>query len=224
MSAEAVVLAVSIAIAFGAFAYMFALPRPGIWPRTWVAAGVIAATSLAGLAALGRIRTLLGPFTLAEVAVGLLVGGAWLVATHVGYALVSRLFPAFADQVRDLYRLGDEDTSRRMVGPIVAMGVAEELLFRGVLQGVGGMALALVVYTAVQAFERKWALGLAALLGGVVWGLLYSWRGGVVAPVVAHVVWTGMLTFVWPLGGAPRPQESDPGYTGRRRDYASGNR
>jgi membrane protease YdiL (CAAX protease family) len=224
MSAEVTIVAISIAVAFVAFAYMFALPRPGIWPRTWVAAGVVGATATAGLVVLGRFGEIVGPFTPTELAVGLAAGGVWLVATQVGYAVIARLFPAFGDQVRDLYRLGDEDTAARMVGPIVAMGVAEELLFRGVLQGVGGVALALVAYTAVQVFERKWALALAALLGGVVWGALFAWRGGLVAPIAAHVVWTGMLTFVWPLGGAPRPQESDPVGAGGRRDYASGKR
>lgn len=224
MSSDLSVLAPSMVVAFAAFAYMFALPRPGIWPRTWVAAAAVGATAVIGLLVLGRFRELVGPFTLEEIAVGLLVGGAWLAITHLGFAVISWLFPAFGDQVRDLYQLGGEDSSRRMVGPIVAMGIAEELLFRSLLQGVGGIALALAVYTAVQVFERKWALALAALLGGIVWGLLFEWRGGVIAPAVAHVVWTGMLTFVWPLGGAPRPQESDPGRAGRTPDYASGNR
>lgn len=224
MSAELGVLVASTAVAFGAFAYMFALPRPGIWPRTWVAAGALGGTAVVGLLALGRFEELVGPFTLEELAIGLLAGAAWLVATRVGYAVVSWAFPAFGDQVRDLYRLGDEDTSRRMVGPVIAIGIAEELLFRGVLQGVGGIALALAAYTAVQAFERKWALALAALLGGIVWGALFAWRGGLIAPIAAHVVWTGMLTFVWPLGGAPRPQESDPVDAGGPEGYASGKR
>lgn len=224
MSTELAVVVASVVVAFGAFAYMFALPRRGVWPRTWVAAGVVAATAVAGLVALGRLDEIAGPFTLTELAVGLGAGGAWLVATHVGYAVLTWMLPAFGDQVRDLYRLGDEDTASRMVGPIVAMGIAEELLFRGVLQGVGGIALALVAYTAVQVFERKWALALAALLGGVVWGALFAWRGGLVAPVVAHVVWTGMLTFVWTLGTAPRVQESGVTPATRTRDYASGNR
>lgn len=224
MSTELIVIVASIAVAFGAFAYMFALPRPGIWPRTWVAAAAVGATAAVGLTVLGRFREIAGPFTVTELAIGLAAGAAWLVATHIGFTVITWLFPAFGDQVQDLYGLGGEDTSRRMVGPIAAMGIAEELLFRGVLQGVGGIALALVAYTAVQVFERKWALALAALLGGVVWGALFAWRGGLVAPIAAHVLWTGMLTFVWPLGGAPRPQDSDPVPAERGRDYASGNR
>ena len=226
MSTELIVIATSIVVAFGAFAYMFALPRRGIWPRTWVAAGVVGATAVAGLTVLGRFGEIVGPFTATELAIGLGVGAAWLVATHVGYAVISWIFPAFGDQVRDLYRLGEEDTAARMVGPIAAMGVAEELLFRGVLQGVGGIALALVAYTAVQVFERKWALALAALLGGAVWGALFAWRGGLVAPIAAHVLWTSMLTFVWTLGSAPRGQDTDPVPAGDdpRRSYASGKR
>lgn len=223
MSAELVAIVAAIAVAVAAFAYMFALPRPGIWPRTWAAAGAMAGTALIGLVALDRFRELIGPFTLEEIGIGLLVGAAWLVATHLGFAVISWIFPAFGEQVSDLYQLGGEDSTRTMVGPIVAMGVAEELLFRGLLQGVGGIALALAAYTAVQVFERKWALALAALLGGVVWGLLFEWRDGVVAPVVAHVLWTGMLTFLWPLGDTPGPEDGDPGGTRRTDDYASGN-
>lgn len=221
---EPIAIVASILVAFAAFAYMFALPRPGIWTRTWVAAGVVGAVAVGGLAALGRLGEIAGPFDATELAIGVGVGGAWLVATHVGYAVITRFFPAFGDQVRDLYRLGEEDRAVRMVGPIVAMGVAEELLFRGVLQGVGGLAVALIPYTAVQVFERKWSLALAALLGGAVWGALFAWRGGLVAPIAAHVLWTGMLTFVWTLGTAPKPQETDAPREQRRRDYASGKR
>lgn len=210
LSAETVVVLASLGVAFGAFAYMFALPRPGIWPRTWIAAGAVSATAVIGMAALGRLGEIVGPLDATELAIGLGVGAAWLVATHVGYAVITRIFPAFGHQVRDLYRLGEEDTAARMVGPIAAMGVAEELLFRGVLQGVGGLALALVAYTAVQVFERKWALAVAALLGGAVWGALFAWRGGLVAPIAAHVLWTSMLTFVWRLGSAPRVQDTGP--------------
>ncbi len=221
---EPIVLVAAVVVGFAAFAYMFALPRPGIWTRTWIAAGVVGATAVLGLAALGRLGEIAGPIDATELAIGLGVGGAWLVATHVGYAVITRLFPAFGDQVRDLYRLGEEDRAARMVGPIVAMGVAEELLFRGVLQGVGGLAIALITYTLVQVFERKWSLALAALLGGAVWGALFAWRGGLVAPIAAHVLWTGMLTFVWTLGTAPKPQETDDPVRERRSDYASGNR
>ena len=201
MSGTSVAIGVALAVAAAAWAFMFLPDRRGIWTRTWLAAAALIGTSVACLAAVDRLGEVVGPVDAVEVVIGLAVGAAWLVATHVGYRLVSWLLPAFGAQVRDLYRMREGGTpTSRMVGPVVAMGVAEELLFRGVLQGLGGFVLGLAAYTAVQAFERKWALALAALLGGAVWGALFAWRGGIVAPVVAHVAWTAALTFAWPLG------------------------
>ncbi|MFP5321259.1 MAG: type II CAAX prenyl endopeptidase Rce1 family protein [Acidimicrobiia bacterium] len=217
MGTETVVVLVALVVAAAAWAFMFVPSRRGIWPRTWVAAGLLSATSLACLAAVGRLGEILGPVDVTELAIGLAVGAAWLVATHVGYRVITWLVPSFGAQVRDLYRLRDGDASpSQMAGPIIAMGFAEELLFRGVLQGVGGFAVGLAAYTAVQAFERKWALALAALLGGAVWGALFAWRFGLVAPIAAHVLWTGVLTFLWPLG------DEEPVTPARAGSYASG--
>lgn len=203
----------AVVLGFAAWAYLFLLPRDGLWPRTWVAAVGLSGYAIAALAALGRLGETLGPLDATEVGVGLAVGGAWLVATHIGHAVLCRLIPTFLEEVQDLYRLGTGDRISRMVGPIVAMGVAEELLFRGLLQSSIGLAGGVVVYTAVQAVERKWALGLAALLGGLVWGTLAWWRGGLLAPIVAHVLWTGSLTFVWPLRGCGRRRIVTPADT-----------
>jgi len=209
---ETAAVLVALAVAVAAWAAMFVPDRRGIWPRTWGAAAALSATAIACLLAVGRLGEILGPVDATELAIGLVVGGAWLVATHLGYRVITWLVPSFGAQVRDLYRLRDGDaTPGQMAGPIVAMGVAEELLFRGVLQGVGGFLVGLVAYTAVQAFERKWALALAALLGGAVWGALFAWRYGLVAPVVAHVLWTGVLTFLWPLGDEEPVTPTRPG-------------
>lgn len=214
---ETIVVAVALAVAAAAWAFMFVPSRRGIWSRTWVAAAALSAASLACLAAVGRLGAIVGPVNGTELAIGLGVGAAWLVATHLGYRVLTLLVPSFGAQVRDLYRLRDGDARpARMAGPIIAMGFAEELLFRGVLQGIGGFVVGLVAYTAVQAFERKWALALAALLGGAVWGALFAWRFGLVAPTAAHVLWTGVLTFLWPLG------DEEPVTAARRGSYASG--
>ncbi|HEX4902540.1 MAG TPA: CPBP family glutamic-type intramembrane protease [Acidimicrobiales bacterium] len=209
---SSLVVLAALVVATGMWAFMFVPDRRGIWTRTWIAAAVLSATAVGGLLAVGRLGEIAGPIDATELAIGLGAGGVWLVATHVGYRIIAWLFPSFGAQVRDLYRLREGDaTTAQMVGPIVAMGIAEELLFRGVLQGVGGFAVALVAYTAVQVFERKWALAFAALLGGAVWGALFAWRVGLVAPVAAHVLWTGVLTFLWPLGDGEPVTATRPG-------------
>lgn len=196
-----VTVIVAVAVAAGAWFALFRGNRSDIWPRTWVIAAVLIAFSVGALAAIGRLAEVVGPVDATVTAVGLAIGTGWLVATHIGHAVLCRLFPSFIVQVKELYQLGVGDPWTRVLGPIIAMAVAEELLFRGVIGGVGGFAAGLCAYTAVQVFERNWALTLAALLGGVIWGGLFELTGGLVAPVLAHALWTATLTLVWPLRG-----------------------
>lgn len=198
---ELLVLALGALVAVGGWAYLFRRPPEGLWPRTWVVAGVLSAYALVGLAVTDELATVLGPVDIAVVGLGLGVGAAWLVATHIGHAVLCRLVPGFLDQVTELYSLRTGDRVAAMVGPVTAMAVAEELAFRGLAQTHLGLAGAVIAYGLVQFVAGKWALVLAAVLGGVVWGVLFWWTGGLVAPVLAHWVWTASLTFLWPLRG-----------------------
>ncbi len=195
------ILAVSggFVLAVATWIFMFRLDRRDIWPRTWVAAAVVSAYAIGASAALGEVDTLLGPVSAQELAIGIAAGGAWLLATHIGVRVLGRVVPSFLRELSGLYHLAEGDTAARIVGPLIAMAIAEELLFRGLIQGTAGFAVAVVAYGAVQLVERKWILVLAALLGGVVWGALFAWRDGLVAPIVAHALWTTTLTLVWPL-------------------------
>lgn len=201
------ILVAGLFLALGVWCFLFLPPRRGLWTRTWVAAPILTAYAVGALAAEDRLADVVGPITPFALGLGLGVGGAWLIATHIGHAVLCRLFPSFLAQINDLYAIRDRNRLWFTVGAVVMMGVAEEVFFRGFVQDRVGLIAALAAYTAVQAVERKWALGLAALLGGAVWGLLFWWSGGLLAPVVAHVLWTGMLTFVWPLKGC---DASDP--------------
>ncbi len=199
MTVAAVVGAVVLAVV--AWIVLFRRDRDDIWPRTWVIAVVLIAYAAAALAVVGRLAEVIGPIGLIEAAVGVGAGVAWLAATHVGHAVLCRLFPSFIEQVQDLYRLGVGDPATRVFGPILAMALAEELLFRGVVQGLAGFVVAVVAYTGVQLVEGKWALVLAGFLGALVWGGLAVVTEGLLAPFVAHAIWTLSLTLVWPLRG-----------------------
>lgn len=206
----AAVLACGVLLAGAAWAYMFLLPREGLWVRTAGAAVTLSLFSVGALAVLDRLEAVIRPVTEIEILIGVAVGGGWLASTHLGSAVLSRLLPGFDTQVAGVYRMGADGSPPVMVGAVLAMGAAEELLFRGLLQDQLGWVLATVLYAGVQAVERKWVLVLAALAGGVVWGGLFAWRDGLVAPVVAHVLWTGGLTFVWPLPTGGESPARDP--------------
>jgi membrane protease YdiL (CAAX protease family) len=196
---ELVVVLGALVVALVGWVVLFVVEPGRMWPRTWAVALALVAYSVAALAGIGDLRDVVGDVGVREIGAGVVVGVAWLVATHVGYAVLRRVFPSFGDQLDDLYLLGGDDPPGTVLGPILAMALAEELLFRGVVQSQWGLVAGVVAYTAVQLVERKWALTLAALMGGTVWGVLCWWTDGLVAPFVAHAIWTGMLTLVWPL-------------------------
>lgn len=209
------------ALALGLWAFLFRRPSAGIWPRTWIAASVLTGWSVAALALTHRLDDLLGPWSWMVPAAGLGVGVAWLVVTHIGHGVLCRMVPGFLEQVSDLYSLREGDRFATIVGPLTALGIAEELFFRGLVQDRLGLIGGVAIYTGVQLVVGKWALTLAALLGGAVWGLLFWWQGGIVAPVIAHVLWTGTLTLLWPLPGCGRkPDPADLAPLGSKHDPA----
>jgi membrane protease YdiL (CAAX protease family) len=193
------VTAGAVVLALAAWVYLFRGPHQGIWTRTWVVAAAMSAYAIGAAAASGHLRGFIGPIDLGAVLAGIGVGVAWLVATHVGHDVLARLIPGFAARVRDLYTLGDGDRFATMIGPVTAMGVAEELLFRGTIQARAGLVVAVAVYAGVQLVTGNWVLAVAGASCGLVWGVLYWWTGGLVAPVIAHVIWTDVLTFLWPM-------------------------
>jgi len=203
----------AVAVAAAMWWFLFRVPRGTIWQRSAVAAVVVSGYAVAAAAALGHLGQLLGPVNLTEVAIGVGAGVAWVVATHVGAAVIGRVAPSFVEQVTALYNRGGEAAKGDMAAGLAAMAVAEELLFRGVIQWEAGIVAAVLIYAAVQLVERNWPLVMAGALCGVVWGGLYAWRGGLIAPVGAHLVWTSALAMVWPIkssSGVKQPAGSGP--------------
>ena len=211
--AEVGVVTAGVVIAVGLWVFMFRLVRCDIWPRTWVAAAALATYSVVTTALRDDARTLVGRVSLAEVLIGAAIGVLWVATTHLGAALLGRVVPSFGRQTSDLYRLANRSTAARVAGPLVAMAIAEELFFRGLIQARAGLVAAVVIYAGVQLVEGKWALVAAAALGGLVWGGLFCWREGLIAPSIAHALWTVTLTLVWPIRSAAHvaPAPRTPG-------------
>lgn len=190
-----------LALTVAGWAFVFVPARRNIWQRSWLTAGVLTSVSVGVLLGAGELGDAVGVVRFEALLAGSIVGAAWVVATHVGHAVLCRVLPSFIDRVRDLYSIAAGDRRRDVLVALVGMAVAEEFVFRLLVQREFGLVAGVVAYTAVQAIERNWALMLAGAACGTVWGLLYQWQGGLVAPLLAHVLWTGTLTFLWPLRG-----------------------
>jgi membrane protease YdiL (CAAX protease family) len=177
----------------------------------WVVMGVVNAG--AGAAALATGRVPLSPrlASAGSVAVGL-GAGLGLYGATVAFVVLVRRWPAFARQVGSLYR--SRGSLALPVSVLLAAGLTapgEELFWRGLFQShlaTGGSstlsaaAATWGVYVAANAASLSLPITLAAVVGGGTWGLLAVWTGGVLASLLCHAVWTGLMVGRPPPGAA----------------------
>ena len=192
MSVAVVAGLVLAAVAWGA---LFGLGRADFWSRAAVAGFAIGAYAIVVQRA--ELEDLLLP-TVADVAIGVVAAGVLYGVFWAGNAILRRWLPAVAAQVDDLYDVRSVRRPARL--PITAVlllvGPCEELFWRGLVQERAGFVVALAGYAAVHLWERKAVLVLAAVVGGAFWGVLFSWRGTLVAPLVSHALWD-LAVVVW---------------------------
>ncbi len=114
--------------------------------------------------------------------------------------LVHGLLPVFRKLSEELAPLVvDGARGRDLVLLAVFSGVGEEALFRGALQPEIGIVASSLLFGALHLGPDKryllwtlWAVGAGFLFGG-----LYGWTGGILAPVVAHALHNAATLLLW---------------------------
>ncbi|MCU4187421.1 CPBP family intramembrane metalloprotease [Acidiferrimicrobium sp. IK] len=188
-------LVVGVVVAFGAWAVMFAVQRRGFWTRAACAAATIAVYAVAvDPGAIGH--QFARHHWYADLLVGAGAGVGLYAVFWVGEQVLVLILPALAAEVGDLYSLKGQAHPALMPVVLAVAASGEELFFRGFLWHRAGVVAALLVYGAVHIPARKVILVVAALLGGAAWGALFSWTGGLVAPVASHLLWIFMIV-IW---------------------------
>jgi membrane protease YdiL (CAAX protease family) len=127
--------------------------------------------------------------------------GVALAALCVLGALVVREVPYLGDRVAGVMDYADEGSLPVLLVVAAVNGVAEELFFRGALYAAIPRHPVLwtsVAYTVVTLATGNVMLGLAAVVLGVVVALERRASGGVLAPVLTHVVWSFLLLLALP--------------------------
>jgi membrane protease YdiL (CAAX protease family) len=96
-------------------------------------------------------------------------------------------------------RLVDGARRRDLVLVSVFSGVGEETFFRGALQPELGIVFTSLLFGALHFFPDRgflvwmlWAVG-----AGFLFGFLYEWTGGLLAPVAAHVLHNAAMLLFW---------------------------
>jgi hypothetical protein len=175
--------------------------RIPFWPAT---AATFTVLGFAALAA-GDVAWSASVSAGAAAAVGIASGIGLYAATRVVVALAAR-HTAIGGSVADVYERSDEVP--RALALVLTMAIAvpgEELFFRGLVlpqlqdatSPLAGAALAWLAGVGVNAAWASLPFLAGAVVGGGLWTALGAWSGGILAPLLSHLVWTGSM-LAWP--------------------------
>ena len=165
-------------------------------------------TVLGVLAVAMRGPALSGDTTVAIGAlVGLASGVLLYLATRVFLSLVVERWPDFGGRIAATY--ANREPGSRVVQFILAVGISvpgEELFWRGLvtprlqasLPVLSGPGLAWIMYSAANAASGELPIVMGALVGGALWGALAVLTEGVLAPILCHAAWTGLMLLAPP--------------------------
>lgn len=177
--------------------------RPGAASFYWLT------LSLAGVWTVGAVLS--GPLHLGRInwrerakrpviigaGVGLVLGGVFLLG-----GLVVRDIPAVAERITRVLEYTNHGPLLLIVLIALVNGVAEELFFRGALYTALGrwypVAISTLLYAVATSATGNPMLGFAALILGAVCALQRRATGGVLAPVLTHMVWGLIMVLALP--------------------------
>lgn len=138
---------------------------------------------------------------------GATAGGLMVAATYLLYPLLARLLPLIATDAAQLYAAFRAPSFVVASVALVPVIVGEELVWRGVVQTslvqrLGpwrGVALAALLYALVHVPLGSPLLVAVAFGCGLAWGALRATTASLVPPLVAHLLWNGVVLLLAPL-------------------------
>jgi uncharacterized protein len=152
------------------------------------------------------ITTWLRP-TPRAITIGLGAGIAMTALTYPVFQVTSALVPGLDAQVQSLYTGARSTTLARALSWTVAIMFAEELLFRGTfpealrpwISEYNAYGVSLILYALAQGGTGSWIVMAMALVCGTIWTVLRAYTGTLVAPLIAHFLWTPTVIFLYPV-------------------------
>jgi membrane protease YdiL (CAAX protease family) len=131
------------------------------------------------------------------IVTGLALGGVFLLG-----GLVVRDIPPIAERITRVLEYTNHGPLLLIVLIALVNGIAEELFFRGALYTALGrfypVAVSTLLYAIATSATGNPMLGFAALVLGTVCGLQRRATGGVLAPVLTHMVWGLIMVLALP--------------------------
>lgn len=195
-----------VAIAFVLWFIMFVLKPFNFWVSMAFSTTVLSIISYANYKNQFRKEF----FNLKEIAIGigsalLLYGIFWLgklILDNIG------IIPGHEQGISNVYA-NKGTVPGWAVGLLLffPIGFGEEFFWRGYLQRhlavkygkFAGLAVTVFFYTAVHIPTLNPILLLASFLVGIYWGLIFMWRGNIIAALLSHMIWDPLIFVIAPI-------------------------
>ena len=132
----------------------------------------------------------------APIAVGVLLSLLFVVG-----AFIVREFPWLDEQVSKVLAHTGQGSALLLLVVTVSNGIAEELFFRGALYAAipsHQILWTTIAYTVATLATGNVMLGFAAILLGAVVGLQRRATGGILAPILTHLIWSVTMLYALP--------------------------
>jgi membrane protease YdiL (CAAX protease family) len=177
----------------------------------------------------GNIYAIMGPYALSVSAViaalsssdlrrwlrptplaifsGLAVGAGMTLLTYPLFSLAQRVFPGLGSAVSALYSTAHRTSLSEALPWVLAIIVAEELLWRGALLHVLArrvpdalaMALSVLSYALAQFGTGSWIVMLLAVVCGTAWTFQRRLTHSLLSPLISHLIWTPVVILFHPV-------------------------
>lgn len=142
-----------------------------------------------------------------HVLTGIAAGALMTAATYLLYPVLGSAVPGLTGTTGELYGLFNTGWAplRLALLPLIVLG--EELVWRGLVQGVAeqrlgrvaGVALTAFVYGAAHLPAAAPLLAGVAICCGLYWGALRALTGSLVPALIAHLIWDAAVMVAFPL-------------------------
>jgi membrane protease YdiL (CAAX protease family) len=155
----------------------------------------------------GRVQRKWLATTAREALLGAVLGVAMTLATYPAFRLATALFPRLETRVESLYAAASTHSLAVALAWTLLIIVAEEVLWRGLVLDLlderlprgASSALSVLSYALAQLGSGSFIVLLLALVLGAIWTWQRRATGSIVAPLLAHLIWSPSVILLWPV-------------------------
>jgi membrane protease YdiL (CAAX protease family) len=143
-----------------------------------------------------------------SVPISIILGILAAAVTVSAGLLTYRAIPALRRLADELSPVLVDGSSRSdLVLLAVFSGIGEEVFFRGAVQPEFGIVAASLAFGVLHIGpDRRFLIWTAwAVAAGFLFGALFTFTGGVLAPIVAHTLHNGATFLIWKRARGPKP-------------------